>query len=163
MWWDEERNGHTHTHTHSLSSCRTFHVFNFIVTYLSLLRFAPWIVDRPHCGCWGHKWDNGSPLGCGVEKGTLPPGSSPDFNTDFTRLCFFTLVESVAADKRTALPHFFFLRTFSFLWLLKSTNQQGKVTFDITFLESPLWNDARVVAKVVRVWVMSFSNDLRNS
>lgn len=51
------------TNALSLCSCGTFHVFNFIVTYLSLLQFAPWMVGRPHSGCWGHKGDNGSPLG----------------------------------------------------------------------------------------------------
>lgn len=46
--------------------------------------------------------DNVSPSGRGTEKGTLPMGSSPHFSSHFTRLCFFTLGESEAVNKRTS-------------------------------------------------------------
>ena len=62
----------------------------------------------------GTQGDNGSPLSCSNEKDTLPLGSSPDFNTDFTRLCFFTLAESMAGDKGTTLLFFLFPEDFFF-------------------------------------------------
>ena len=69
------------------------------------------------------------------KKSAPPLGSSPDFNTDFTRLCFFTLAESIAGDKRTTLLFFLsFLRTF--FCLFKVLTSEGNVTFATTFLGS---------------------------
>ena len=129
-----------HTNTHSLCSCGTFHVFNFIVTYLSLLQFAPWIVGRPHCGCWGHKGDNGSPLGLLWWKRHAAAGVLPRLQHWFYTVVLFHTGWINGRRQKDKSPFFpLFLRSFFFLFgTLKNTNQRGKVTFDITFLDSSL-------------------------
>lgn len=69
-----------------------------------------------------------------VKKGTLLLGSSPNFNTDFTRLCFFTLAESMARRQKDKSPFFLCPEDF-FFWLLKVLNSvRGKWP-----LTSPFW------------------------
>ena len=126
------------TNTLSLCSCGTFHVFNFIGTYLSLLQFAPWIVGRPHCGCWGHKGDNGSPLGLLWWKRHAAAGVLPRLQHWFYTVVLFHTGWINGRRQKDKSPFFpLFLRSFFFGGgglLLKVQTSEGKWP-----LTSPFW------------------------
>lgn len=145
LFWPQARESEDwERHTHRRSFI-VFHVFDFIVTYLSLLQFAPWIVDRPHGGCWrwgGDKRDNGSSFRLRRRRKKAhccwgPPPTS----TLILHGCafFFTLADSMAGDKSSSPFFFLFSSTWwrFFLFFLSSLSKvqtsEGKMTFDITF------------------------------
>lgn len=102
--------------TFSLCPPRTFHVFNFIVAYLSLLHFAAWIVGRPHSGCRGHKGDNRSPLGLRWWKRHTAAGVLPRLQHWFYTVVLFHTGWINGKETKGQVPPFFFyafLRTFS--------------------------------------------------
>lgn len=114
---------------------RTFHVFNFIVAYLSLLHFAAWIVGRPHSGCRGHKGDNGSPLGLQWWKRHTAVGVLPRLQHWFYTVVLFHTGWINGKETKGQVPPFFypFLRTFRRLF--KSTKQcEGKWPLTSPFL-----------------------------
>lgn len=110
---------------------RTFHVFNFIVAYLSLLHFAAWIVGRPHSGCRGHKGDNGSPLGLRWWKRHTAAGVLPRLQHWFYTVVLFHTGWINGKETKGQVPPFFypFLRTFG-----------GSLKVQNSVRESDLWH-----------------------
>lgn len=165
LFWPQARESEdwaTHTHRRSFI---VFHVFDFIVTYLSLLQFAPWIVDRPHGGCWrwgGDKRDNGSSFRLRRRRKKAhccwgPPPTS----TLILHGCafFFTLADSMAGDKSSSPFFFLFSSTWwrFFLFFYPPSQKykpvRGKWPLTSPFLGAIsvcLWNIMRVMAKVDR-------------
>ena len=96
--------GNRHKHFHCASG---FHVLNFIGTYLSLLQFAPWIVDRPHCGCWGTQRGQWISFKLRCWKRHAATGVLPPTSTLILHGCAFShWLNQWARDKRTTLLFF---------------------------------------------------------
>lgn len=124
----------------TLSLCfnGTFHVFNFIVTYLSLLQFAPWIVDRPHCGCWGHKGTMDL-LKVAAMKKARCRWAPPPTSTLILHGCAFShwLNQWQETKGQLLFFSFSFLKTFFASWKYKPV--RGKWPLTSPFLVSSLY------------------------
>lgn len=124
--------------------------------------FTPWIEERPHCGCWGHKRNNEPPLSCsngGKKEGNATGILPTDFNGDFTRLCFSHWLNQWQATKRETtllfcFVFFFLSRGRSFASLKCEPMKKTRPLPSPFWCPVLLWKLLRVGSKVAALCVI---------